>query len=243
MSGVDPILLDARRSRRTRTALIWAALATLVLYAIPFGNLVLYPLMLFSTFVHEMGHGMTAVLLGGEFRYFKLWPDGSGLASYSGHFSSLDQAITAAGGLLGPAVLAALLFVLGRRTTTAAATLLVMAVVAVAADLWVVRNLFGFGYVAVVALVLGWIARKASPQVSQGVVVFLAIQLCASVFSRSDYLFTRAADTSGGLLPSDTEQIAQALGGPWWLWGSVVAIISLAILGAGLIGFVRSLRT
>ncbi|MFT5449867.1 MAG: hypothetical protein ACI9DC_005065 [Gammaproteobacteria bacterium] len=242
-SVIDPILTSSRRARRTRTALLWAAAVTLVLYAVPFGNWVLYPLMLLSTFVHEMGHGMAAVALGGDFLYFKLWSDGSGVAAFSGAFGAFGRAMTSGGGLLGPAILAAVLFLAGRHARTATAALTILAIVCVIADVMVVRNIFGFAYVAVLAAVLGFTARRAPPDVAQAAVVFLAIQLCASVFSRGDYLFTQMASTGGGLLPSDTEQIAQALGGPYWFWGAVVAAISLAVLGFGLTAFWRSLKT
>ena len=97
-----PPLASVRHANRARVALIGAAIATVVLYFIPFGNYVLYPLMLFSTFVHEMGHGLTAMVLGGDFLYFKMWADGSGVAAYAGHFSGFGKALTAAGGPIGP---------------------------------------------------------------------------------------------------------------------------------------------
>ena len=35
-----------------------------------------------ATYAHEMGHGLTAVIVGGEFEYFKMWADGSGVAMH-----------------------------------------------------------------------------------------------------------------------------------------------------------------
>ena len=70
-----PPFAPARHANRARIALFGAAVVTIVLYFVPFGKYVLYPLMLFSTFVHEMGHGLTAAL-GGDFLYFKMWADG-----------------------------------------------------------------------------------------------------------------------------------------------------------------------
>ena len=45
---------------------------------------ILYPLRLFVTFVHEAGHGLTAILTGGRFERFIVFPNGAGLAYTAG---------------------------------------------------------------------------------------------------------------------------------------------------------------
>jgi hypothetical protein len=153
---------------------------------------VAYPLLLLSTLAHEMGHGIAALLAGGEFRSFELYSDGSGLA-HTAAGSSLTAAIVAAGGLVGPAVAAALSFFAGKRPATARVFLALLCVGALVALLWVVRNAFGWLFVGCFAALLGALAFRASPRVSQIVLVFLGTQLGLSVFSRSDYLFTSTA--------------------------------------------------
>ena len=55
--------------------------------------------------VHEIGHGLTAILLGGEFYELHIFENGSGVAMYrfvdliTGR--SVGQALIALGGLLG----------------------------------------------------------------------------------------------------------------------------------------------
>ena len=149
----SPPLASANQANRARIALFGAAIVTIVLYLVPFGKYALYPLMLFSTFVHEMGHGLTALALGGDFLYFKMWADGSGIAAYAGHFSAFGKAITAAGGLLGPPLGAAVLFALGRRANWAKTVLYAMSIICALCILLVVRNLFGIGFVALLGLV------------------------------------------------------------------------------------------
>ena len=140
------------------------------------------------------------------------------------------------------ALAAAALFVVGRHASWARTTLYVLAGVCLLCVLLVVRNGFGVAFVLVLGLVLGLIAQRTQPGTSQLAVVFLAIQLCTSVFSRSDYLFTATASTGAGALPSDTQQIADALIGPHWFWGGVVAVLSVAILAWGLWTFLSSLK-
>jgi hypothetical protein len=51
-----------------REALIVSAIVVIVIRAIvPFGGTILYPFTLFATWVHEMGHGLTGLVVGGSF--------------------------------------------------------------------------------------------------------------------------------------------------------------------------------
>lgn len=70
----------------------WSALGMafgafiLVFFLWQFGDQsnILYPLRLLVTFVHETGHGLTALLTGGRFLRFVVYPDGSGVATTAG---------------------------------------------------------------------------------------------------------------------------------------------------------------
>lgn len=226
--------------RRARHVLLITVAGTLLLYLIPYGGHVAYPLVLLSTLAHEVGHGVTAVLVGADFQSLELWADGSGVASWSGRVGRLGQALVAAGGLVGPAVAAAVGFVLGRDPRHARVGLWIVAAVLAVLNLWVVRNLFGFAFVAVLAVGLALLAARATPGWVQGATVFLAVQLALSVFSRGDYLFVAVAETGMGPMPSDVAQMAQALWLPYWFWGAVCGLLSLAVVAGGLWGLTRA---
>lgn len=207
-------------------------LATSVLYSIPELRLVAYPLLLLSTLAHEMGHGIAALLTGGQFLRFELYSDASGTA-HTATGSSLSGAVVAAGGLVGPAVAAALSFYAGRRPGTARAFLAVLCLGLVVALALVVRNTFGLAFVGGFAALLALLVLKASPRVSQIALVFLGTQLGLSVFSRSDYLFTSTARTSGVTSRSDVAQMADALLLPYWFWGLLCGAVSIVALYLG----------
>src|SRR5438045_3457015 len=95
--------------RRARLALVVSVLATFLLYI--FGGPLGYPLVYLSTLVHELGHGVTALLVGGTFDKFEMWKDASGLA-YTAASTPWQEGLIVAGGLVGPAFAAALGFVL-----------------------------------------------------------------------------------------------------------------------------------
>lgn len=221
-------------------ALLLSVALTVAIYAVPWGHHVAWPLLWLSTLVHELGHGLTAVVVGGRFESFVLWPDGSGMAAYRGAPGRLARAAVAAGGLLGPAVCAALLFVAGRRAGASRAALGVFGTGLLVADVWVVRNLFGWVYVSALAALLLLIAFRSRGPAAQLAVVFLAVQLALSVFSRSDYLFTDTARTAQGSGPSDVAVVAEALVvAPYWVWGAVIAVVSVLILVLGVLGFLH----
>jgi hypothetical protein len=235
--------LESRRARRrTLWALVLSIVITVALYAIPFGQFAAYPLMLLSTLVHELGHGLTALTVGAQFDALAIYSDGSGIAHYQGQLSPRAHALVAAGGLVGPALGAAAGFIMGRNAKAArVATSLSSAALLLLLSLFI-RNPFGIAFVGLFALGLGWVAVRKDSAASQLVVVFGSVQLALSVFSRSDYLFTDVAHTGAGTLPSDTAHIAQALGGPYWAWGMACGGFSLAVLALGVWLFTRVLR-
>lgn len=218
-----------------------AAALTLALYLVPQLEVIARPLALLSTIVHELGHGLTALMLGGDLHRLAIWSDGSGQAEYSGAFGRLGFAATAAGGLLGPPIGALAMFLASRSERASRYALFAFLLLLVVSLVLWVRNLFGLAFVASLCGLLGLLLWKGG-RLAQLVTAFLAMQLTLSVFSRSDYLFTSSAQTAGGTPPSDVAQIADALFLPFWFWGALIAGLSLAILVMGLIGVARSVR-
>lgn len=235
--------VDARDAgkadKRIRYFLLGSLAFTLIVYFVPYGFLVGLPLIWLSTLVHELGHGITAALVGGHFKQFVMFPDASGAASYSGFLGPLRLALIAAGGLVGPAIVAGVGFVLARNAKASKLALLIGAVALVLLTILVVRNGFGVGFVLVLAALLALLGTRKNPTVAQVGMVFFATQLAAAVFSRGDYLFTPTAETAQGTMPSDVQQMADALVGPYWLWGGVCGLFSLLVLGLGLWVFFR----
>ena len=218
---------------RSREVLLISTAVTLILHLIPQARYVAYPLLLISTLVHELGHGLTALLVGGNFHRLEIWPDGSGAAHWSGRVGVVRQAMVAAGGLVGPAIAAAVGFAVGRSAKGAQILWYALAGGLGLALLLVVRNFFGFVFVALLAALAAVIAAKARGDWAQLLLVFFSVQLALSVFSRADYLFTPVAQTARGPLPSDAAQIARVLIGPYWFWGALCGAVSLAALAYG----------
>jgi hypothetical protein len=225
MPGDAPVL-----GTTARTALVASIVATFALYAIPHGWYLAYPLMLISTVVHELGHGIAALLMGGDFVDFHMWADGSGVARHTMVDGGAASAFVSAGGLCGPAVAAGVFLWLGRSPIWARRCLAAFAAfLGIALLVWV-RGGFGLAFVGGLAAVCLVLAIYASAETAQIALVFLATQLALSVYSRGDYLFTPYADTGAGLIPSDTQQMADALGAPYWFWGGLCGAFSAGVL-------------
>src|SRR5262245_35106628 len=219
-------------------AVVASAVTTGLLYALPYGRTIAWPLVLLSTLAHELGHGIAAALLGGRFQSLVIYADASGMAQSTGAFGRIATAAVAGAGLIGPAVAAFLLLAFGRKERRAPMLLLCVGAALVAVALLVVRNLFGFWLVALVGASLLFVATRAV-SLAQTVIVLLAVQLGLSVFSRGDYLFMRTASTAAGPAPSDVAVMAGALFLPYWFWGVVCGSLSIAFLFWGIRIFFR----
>src|SRR5580765_7497687 len=223
---------------RAPRVLAISVLVTALLYAVPFGRTLAWPLVLVSTLAHELGHGLAAALLGGRFEALVIYRDASGAALWSGTPGRIATAAVAAAGLLGPAAAAFALLAVGRTPRSARIALAILAAALAIVTLLVVRNPFGMAFTAALAASLIAVMVWA-PGASQGVIVFLAVQLALSVFSRSDYLFTTTAVTASGQAASDVAVMSRALLLPYWFWGALCGGVSIVLLAAGLKLFFR----
>lgn len=186
-------------------------------------------LILFSTLAHELGHGLMAMLVGGDFKQLVINWDGSGVTSWAGSDGRIVRGLVAAGGLIGPSIAAAVLFSSARAgdkkfllaTRLFAAGLLVIGLLT-ARSVWAALFTIGLG------IFLLALSTKVSRKALESFVVFIGVQLGLSVFTRADYLFTRTAD--GTNLPSDVAQMSQALFLPFWFWGAVCGLFSVVVL-------------
>ena len=223
--------------------LIGAAIATVVLWQMPLGGYMLYPFSILATWFHEMGHGLTAIAMGGNFERLMLFPSGAGLAYHSGHLwlGPLGRALVSAGGLLGPSIAGMLLLWLSTaRLPRVQLGLLALGLFLLGSALIWVRTLFGLGMVVALGVAIAAIPLYMPRWMQYFSVQFLGVQACISSFQHLDYLFTERVSIGGRSLQySDTGAIARELLLPYWFWGGLLALISLVFLGVGLRAIMR----
>lgn len=208
-----------------------AAVVSFVLPRIPYGRNVLYPFALLSTWIHEMGHGLFAIIAGGSFNRLVLFSNLGGTA-YSSGVGSLGRAFVAAGGLLGPALAGGLIIVLGSREGTARWVLAGLSVILVVSLVLFVRNTFGWIALGLIAAVLGPLALYGPELLRIFVAQLIGIQFCLASWGTLDYMFTRSFRRDGRVIDSDTQEIADVLLLPYWFWGGLIALASFAIMAS-----------
>lgn len=218
---------------RLRLALVTSASVSAVLYTLRgIGEILAWPFGILAALVHEMGHGVAGLLAGGTFERLQVWPNGAGVTEVEG-LGRFGIAVMAAGGLVGPAIAAAIGFFLARTPRGARGFLIVCGMALLLAEMLVVRGLFSLifaGALAVLCLAFGFFG---SPNVRQWAVVFLSVQLALNLLTEASYLFMDELSIPEGTFPSDTGLMAQALVLPYWFWGIACGVISLGVLAQG----------
>lgn len=223
------------RARASVAPLVGAAVLTLVLWQVPLGGFLLYPFTILATWFHEMGHGLTALLLGGDFHRLVLLPNGSGAALHSSvRFGPLGAALVAAGGPLGPAVAGALFITAARYAKWGKAGLRILSALLLASALVWVDGIFGKAITIGLGILILAVSERTAPDTCCFALQFLGVQACLSTWRQLDYLFTRDANIGGQLMPSDSQVIAQALLLPYWFWGGLLSVATLGLLAMSL---------
>ncbi len=105
--------METQQSAQKRdVALALAAfMVALVLWQSPAFTPLVYPLRLFVTFIHELGHGIATLLTGGDFLRFEVKSSGAGLAYSNGGIRS----IIIPAGYVGTALFGAILLYFTNR--------------------------------------------------------------------------------------------------------------------------------
>ena len=212
--------------------LIAVVVVVVVREFVPFGSMVLYPFTLFGTWVHEMGHGVTGLLVGGTFDRLEIFFDASGLA-YGSVPAGWPSALRSAGGLLGPPLVGASVLAIARGPRRATAALYGLGLLmALSVPLWV-RSAAGLVAIPLLALTLCAAAYKLGPAMRHLTAQALGVLLAVDTLTRIDYLFTERAVVGGEERLSDVARIGEAVGGPWWMWGAGLAAVSVVLLAIG----------
>ena len=103
----------------------------------------LYPFKIFSTWIHELSHGVGAILVGGGIQKLLIYQDTSGLAYTYTSGSSFKRGFVASAGYTGTAFLGMILLLFRRTHRGPTAGVLTIGVTILLSCLMYVRNLFG----------------------------------------------------------------------------------------------------
>lgn len=206
----------------------WLAVAvSLIASLTPWGEILLYPFKLFTTWVHECGHAVAAVFVGGRVMSITIQPDTSGLTQSLVPSTRIARGIVASAGYLSAAIVGCLLMAATRVEKWAHTILLGIGVVMLVTVLLWMRNLFGVAAVLAWGVALIAVARRRKlTNAVTFLLSFLAIQVALNSVYDIRVLFL-IKDR-----PSDAQTMARLFLLPSWMWATLWMVISIAMLCA-----------
>jgi hypothetical protein len=193
------------------------AVAALALW----GTFLVYPFRLFVVLLHEISHGLAAVLTGGAIESIGLSFDEGGVCRTRGGWPFLILNA----GYLGSLFWGATFLVLGERRTRSRTVVAAIGAFTLVVTLFYVRTLFGFAYGLAAGFALLAIAAKLQPAVSE--ILLAAIGATSALYAvwdiASDVLFRHSNE-------SDAAALAALTGIPAILWGVAWIAVSVGVL-------------
>ncbi|HET9624383.1 MAG TPA: M50 family metallopeptidase [Kofleriaceae bacterium] len=220
--------------------LAFALLASLLLWNLPQGGVLLYPFKLLATWLHELSHGLAMMITGAGFDHVLIYRDTSGLAYGQAEAGQLGKAVIAAAGYMGTPLWGAVMLVVTPSARMARWALLGLAGLLVGTAATVIDSPDGdpFGPMAVAAIGIACcVAALVTPgRWRLAIAHFIAAQSCVNAILDIRVLF-RPSQVVGGQVAgaSDAHNMAMATFGtaaPWavWTWAILWLLWSLGVL-------------
>lgn len=228
---------DARPQAMT---LLVAATLSVLLWFIPYAEILTYPFRIFVTFIHEGGHALAALLTGNSVDSLSVAMNASG-ETYTTQGGLISQVLISSSGYLGSMIFGALLLVLIRKAVAARIVLLSCAVLIFGLTLiyGLFKPIFAFNAWSgipftlfagtLISLGLVLIAKFASGKVATFFVSFLAVQCVLNALFDLKTVFFLSAPFAP-VVPTDAVNMAQATGIPAILWAVIWIALALGIL-------------
>jgi Peptidase M50B-like len=227
-------------ARPQATLLLAATVISIVLWFIPFAELLTYPFRLFVTFIHEGGHAIAALLTGNSVESLSIATNASG-ETYTSQGGAISQIFVASAGYISSMIFGATLLVAIRRSIAARAVLIGSAVIVLGLTLiygffkplvsGVSLSGIPFTLFAGVGLSAGLIllAKFANSRVATFFVSFLAVQCILNALLDLKTVFFLSSPFAPSV-PTDALNMANATGIPAIFWATTWIVISVGIL-------------
>ena len=230
----------SRDARPQAMTLLVAATISILLWFIPYAEILAYPFRIFVTFIHEGGHALAALITGNSVSSLSVATNSSG-ETYTTQGGLISQLLISSAGYIGSMAFGAILLILIRKSVAARFVLLGSAILIF--GLTMIYGLFkplysGVAWTGIpftllagsfisVGLIL--VARFASAKVASFFVSFLAVQcVLNALFDLKTVFFL----SSPFALPVHTDAVnmANATGIPAIFWAVIWIALALGIL-------------
>ncbi|KAL7551565.1 hypothetical protein ACHAWF_014755 [Thalassiosira exigua] len=215
--------------------LLVAIAAMVILMNIKKLSHVLYPLEIFSTWIHEMSHGIAAVLVGGGISKLLIYPDTSGMAWTYTDGSSWKRGFVASGGYTGTAVLGMILLLFRRTYRGPTYGTIGLGVIMILSCILYVRNTFALVMLPLTAVVFILCAWQLKAKHLSYLYSFLAATCSFNAVDNISELYGPVGYVNGEEATSDAHTVAEHWGGTNLSWATFWLIFALGCSAVGLL--------
>lgn len=209
-----------------------------VLWNVAFFDFLMYPLRLFVTFVHEAGHGLAALLTGGQIGQLQVFPNGSGLAQTRG--GALWLILPA--GYLGAAAFGAGLLFIAHRVPHSRRVSQVLGV-GVAAIALLYTPIFSTAWLVGLGIGLALIAAGTKLGDDPNLLILNLLAILTGLNAVFDLFgLVNNSQIGMGAIRNDAAAFSAAFAPliPAWFWALVWALLALMMMGAAVwFGIIR----
>lgn len=229
----------SRSEHREPRGLALALLATLVLWNLPYGGLVLYPFKLLATWLHELTHGLVMILTGCGFNYVLVYRDTSGLAYSDAPMAAWSIPFIAAAGYMGTPLWGALILWLTPTARRARLVIGALGVLLVTSSFTVIaidEDAFGPWAIGSIGAALVAVAILVPERWRRPLAHFVAAQACINALLDIRVLL-RPSQVVGGSTTASSDASNMALStfgttADWavWTWAGIWLAWSLGVL-------------
>ncbi len=137
-------------------------------FYVPYGVYIVLPISLFVTFLHELGHGIFAILTGGEVREVFIHANGSGYAATAGGI----RLLILMGGYIGSALFGNLLLYIGIcKPKISVITLYVIVGIMLFTAVWWFSSIFTSILLILFSVLLFWMSKKSKASAANWLVI------------------------------------------------------------------------
>jgi len=215
--------------------LLRAILVIVVVLNAPVGKYVLYPFVIFSTWIHESFHGLAALSIGGKIAWLNIYPDGSGLANTIIPVGLFQRAWVAGAGYQGTAIVGGIMLMFRRTNLGARIGTCGIGLAILLCCIFFVRNAFGLAIMIPIGLLLVAAGWRLPPFWVGELYALLALTTCLNAITSIQVLFFVAEANIGGVVRmSDATTMQSITKIHYWVWASIWMILAFWMTAMGI---------
>ena len=222
-----------RESFKRDGRLLLVTLGILICMNIPFVRYALYPFDVYSTWVHELCHGLAALMTGGTIVKLEIFPDTSGLATSA--INPARRGFVASAGYQGTAFMGFFLLIFRRTKRGPRSGTMGLAITMVMSCMLWVRNAFGFSFLFCMGLILVGLAYMLPSTHIRNLYIVLSVTCALNAITHVHDLFGYNNYINGEAASSDAHTMAEYVGGSFMAWAILWLILAIVLTVSGIL--------